>query len=368
MYNQLPPSNKYILLASFLVMILSCSKQNISPVDPEQKTASDNLVGGPVTISTWLRGAAIPAAPPNQQFPGRCGAFSFAINGKGYVGAGLPNYNGNGNDVWQYDTLTRTWSQVSDFPGKARFYSSSFVVDNNAYVCTGNIDGDFYNDVKENWQYNQQTNVWTKKAYFPGKARSSAVAGAVNGKGYVGTGAGENKNGTNDWWEYNPASDLWTQKASFPGSPKAGAAAFVAASTVGVQKIYVCAGADGVDLDGGINVVNDLWEYNPSTDNWRQRANLPAPSRAFAVGITGVDHGIVGTGYINPGSTGKLNDCWQYLQSSNTWQQLSNVPGPRWVATGFALGNTICIGTGVASPGQGSLNDFWGLTTIPLTP
>jgi N-acetylneuraminic acid mutarotase len=368
MNNQLQPSNKYFLLASFLVIILSCSKQNISPVVPEQKTASDKLVVGPISISVWLRGADVPAAPPYQQFPGRAGAFSFAINGTGYVGAGLPNSNGNGNDVWQYDTLTRTWSQVSDFPGKARFYSSSFVVDNNAYVCTGNIDGDYQQDVKENWQYNQQTNVWTKKANFPGKARSAAVAGTVNGMGYVGTGARENKNGTNDWWEYNPGSDSWTQKASLPGSPKAGAASFVATSTVGVVKIYICAGSNSVDLDGGISVFNDLWEYNPSTDKWKQRANLPASPRAFAVGISAVDHGIVGTGFANPSQFGKLNDCWQYLQSSNTWQQLPNVPGPRWLATGFALGNIPYIGTGVDDPSQGSLNDFWGLTTSPSTP
>jgi N-acetylneuraminic acid mutarotase len=363
MNNQLPPSNKYILLVSFLVVIISCSKQNISPVDPEQKTASDKLVVGPVSISIWLKGAAIPAAPPYQQFPGRAGAFSFAINGTGYVGAGLPDDNGSGNDVWQYDTLTRTWSQVSDFPGKAHFYSSSFVVGNNAYVCTGNTDGEFYNDVKENWQYNQQTNVWTKKANFPGKARSAAVAGAVNGKGYLGTGARENKNGTNDWWEYDPASDSWTQKASLPGSPKAGAASFVAASTVGVQKIYVCTGANSVDLDGGLTVSNDLWEYNPSTDNWRQRANLPASPRAFAVGISGVNNGMVGTGLVNAGQYGKLNDCWQYLQSSNTWQQLPNVPGARWAAIGFALGNTPYIGTGAPSPSGGPVNDFWGLTS-----
>ena len=363
MNNQLAPSNKYILLAFFLVMILSCSKQNISPADPEQKTASDNLVVGPIPISAWLRGAAIPAAPPYQQFPGRAGAFSFAINGTGYVGAGLANSNGNGNDVWQYDTLTRTWSQVSDFPGKARFYSSSFVVGNNAYVCTGNTDGEFYSDVKENWQYNQQTNVWTKKANFPGKARVSAVAGTANGMGYVGTGAGENKNGTNDWWEYNPASDVWTQKASLPGSPKAGAAAFVAASTVGVEKIYVCTGANSVDLPGGVNYFNDLWEYNPSTNKWRQRANLLATPRVFPVGISGVNNGIVATGITNACQYGKLNDCWQYLQSSNTWQQLPNVPGARWAAIGFALGNTPYIGTGAPSPSGGPVNDFWGLTS-----
>jgi N-acetylneuraminic acid mutarotase len=360
MHNQRPPSKKYILLVSFLVMMLSCSKQNISPVAPEQKTASDKLVVGPVSISAWLRGAAVPAADPNQQTPGRAGAFSFAINGTGYVGAGL-TYNGNGNDVWQYDTLTRTWSQVSDFPGKARYYSSSFVVNNNAYVCTGNIDGDYQQDVKENWQYNQQTNVWTKKANFPGKARSAAVAGTANGMGYVGTGARENKNGTNDWWEYNPVSDSWTQKASLPGSPKAGAASFVAASTAGVEKIYVCAGANSVDLAGAINVFNDLWEYNPSTDKWRQRANLPASARVFPVGISGVNNGIVGTGLANPSQYGILNDCWEYLQSSNTWLQLANVPVPRWAAVGFALGNTPYIGAGRTLGGP--VNDFWGLTS-----
>jgi N-acetylneuraminic acid mutarotase len=369
MYNQRLPFHKYILPATILMMILSCSKQNITPVMPEQKTASNLTVGGPPSIIAWLRGPVIPAALPNQPTTGRFGAFSFAINGKGYVGAGIPT--SNGNDVWQYDTTTRTWSQVSDFPGKARCLSSSFVIDNNAYVCTGSINTFFDQDVKENWQYNQPTNAWTKKTNFPGKARSAAVAQMVNGKGYVGTGGiaadgDPDKSGTNDWWQYDPVNDSWTQKASIPGSPRAGAASFTATSTLGVTKIYVCAGGNSVDVDGGINLYNDLWEYNPSSDSWRQRASLPGSARAFPVGITAISSGIVGTGFINPSQYGALNDCWEYFQSSNTWQQLPNIPGQRWGAMGFALGNTIYIGTGEILPGNLG-NDFWGLT-FPSTP
>ena len=215
-------------------------------------------------------------------------------------------------------------------------------------------------------------NIISKRMFGPKRPTFQAKRGVrqlparLMGRGTVGTGARENKNGTNDWWEYNPVTDLWAQKASLPGSPKAGAASFVAASTVGVVKIYVCAGANSVDLAGAINFFNDLWEYNPSTDKWRQRANLPASARVFPVGISGVNNGIVGTGLANPSQYGILNDCWQYLQSSNTWLQLANVPVPRWAAVGFALGNTPYIGAGLTL--GGSVNDFWGLTTIPLTP
>ncbi len=357
---KLPHSSARYLLSFIFLLMISCSKQNTLSTVPRQETGSEYVIQVPPSILFWGRGAVVPSAPPYQS-SGRVGAFSFAINGKGYVGAGLPAFNGNGNDVWQYDPATLTWSQVSNFPGAARYYSASFVINNDAYVCTGNTDGDFYNDVKENWQYDQTTNTWIQKTNFPGKARAAAVAGAINGMGYVGTGAGNNKVSTSDWWQYNPANDSWTQKASIPGSKKAGAAAFT--STEGGGRIYVCAGADNVDLDGGINVFRDLWEYTPSSNSWRQRANFPASARAFAVGISAMNTGIVGTGYLNPGTIG-FNDWWQYLPSSNTWHQLPSMQGTRDWAMGFAIGNTVYAGTGYNG---GGLNDFWGLT-FPSTP
>ncbi len=59
---------------------------------------------------------------------------------------------------------------------------------------------------KDFWEWDQETNTWTKKADFEGNARLGAVAVSIGDKGYIGTGL----NGYGqpyafmDLWEYDP--------------------------------------------------------------------------------------------------------------------------------------------------------------------
>jgi len=106
------------------------------------------------------------------------------------------------------------------------------------------------NDYKQDfWEYDPATNVWTKKADFPGDARLGAIGFSVGNKGYVGTGLIESSYlGLKDIWEYNPASNSWTKKPDIPQG-RSGAVGF----SIG-NKGYVDTG-----IDGG----NDFWEFTP---------------------------------------------------------------------------------------------------------
>ena len=57
-----------------------------------------------------------------------------------------------------------------------------------------------------------ERDIWTQKAAFPGTSRHLAVAMAVDGKGYFGTGY-DGTDRLNDFWEYDPVANSWTQKA-----------------------------------------------------------------------------------------------------------------------------------------------------------
>src|SRR5690242_17530130 len=61
--------------------------------------------------------------------------------------------------------------------------------------------------------------LWTQKAYFGGKAREVAIGFSIGGKGYIGTGLRHNTIGGIDFWEYDPATNIWTRKADVPGLP-----------------------------------------------------------------------------------------------------------------------------------------------------
>jgi N-acetylneuraminic acid mutarotase len=60
----------------------------------------------------------------------------------------------------------------------------------------------------------QAQDTWTQKADFGGTARYGAFAFSINGKGYLGT--GDNNNVLyKDVWEFDPLTHSWTQKADF---------------------------------------------------------------------------------------------------------------------------------------------------------
>ncbi|MCY7409984.1 MAG: hypothetical protein LH473_06910 [Chitinophagales bacterium] len=59
--------------------------------------------------------------------------------------------------------------------------------------------------------------TWIQKNDFSGYGRSDAASFIINGKGYVGTGGvPTNETYAKDIWEYEPSTDSWTQKADIP--------------------------------------------------------------------------------------------------------------------------------------------------------
>ena len=353
--------------ATLIVSIaaLACQKETgFSSGSPAGRKASTSFGPPPVLIS-WLRGPDVPVeldlAP---YFLGRVSPFAFAIGGKGYIGSGIIPTDEHtnlpdkpGKDVWEYDTITRAWTQKADWPGAAHSSMASFVIGASAYISSGStFPVEPVITVKETWQYDQSSNTWTRKGDFPGNAHSGPVGAAMNGKGYVGMGSTAANGATRDWWQYDPASDSWVQKATLPGPGRTAASAF--APPVANGSVYVCAGSRFAN--GATTFFNDLWEYRPSTDSWVQGPDLPAAGRAAAVGISLPTTGVIATGTDGNGILQTFNDCWIYSPASKTWAQSANVGGGvRCNAGGFSIGNTLYIAAGNYL--SVDKTDFWSL-------
>jgi N-acetylneuraminic acid mutarotase len=204
--------------------------------------------------------------------PSRSGAAGFAIGGKGYIGTGSDStVTPWGSDFWAYDTATGAWSQVASFGGGGRQYATGFSIGNYGYLGAGN---NVYGDQDDFWQYDPVANTWTKKANFGGGPRYSTVGFSINGKGYMGTGNDPDNVQTptfySDFWEYDTAADTWTQKADFGGGTRSLAVGF----SIGNYG-YIGTGnesiSNGIVADGQ----RDLWQYDPTSDTWTQKANMP---------------------------------------------------------------------------------------------
>ncbi|MES2565407.1 MAG: kelch repeat-containing protein [Bacteroidota bacterium] len=189
------------------------------------------------------------------------------------------------------------------------------------------------------------SDTWNVKTGI-GSPRRYAVAFNIGNKGYMGTG-GVGTAGKNDFWEYDPATNAWTQKANVPGSNRYSAIGF---SING--KGYI-----GTGTVNGSTVLNDFYEYDPSANTWTTKANFAGGTRQGAVGFTIGNKGYVGTGL----SVGVYkNDFYEYNPVNNTWTVKASLPTVRNFAAGFSIGGKGYIGTGQSSTlGTSRKNDFY---------
>lgn len=265
---------------------------------------------------------------------GRYNAVAFSIGSKGYLGTGYSSVVWH-KDFWEYDVINNVWTQKADFAGNNREQAVAFSINGKGYISTGIFSDDDGADYvyKDLWEYDPQINQWNQKKDFGGVARHDAVAFAVGGKGYVGTGTFHGF--YNDFWEYDPIIDEWKRIADFGGTGRSMAVGF----NVG-NKGYVGTGG------GSGGYYNDFWEYDPSVDLWSRKADVGGPDRQEAVGFS-----IDGKGYIGMGqgrlTNGFLRDIWQYNPTSNTWLQKTDLPDSgRSSAISFTINDTGYISTG----------------------
>jgi len=188
------------------------------------------------------------------------------IGSYGYV------YSDSGNQFWRYDPIADTWARKSDLPGLYRLFPVSFVIGNKAYfgggecyILTGTgstilFDGGFFS-------YDPSTNLWDSLTSIP-CVFYGASGFVANGKGYV-TGILD----TNSLvptispcvYEYDPVSNNWTQKANFPGKARTDATSFSIGNI----------GYFGIGDTGTGGVFKDLWQYNAYTDMWTSMDTIP---------------------------------------------------------------------------------------------
>jgi N-acetylneuraminic acid mutarotase len=193
----------------------------------------------------------------NIQKPGaRAGASGWEYNGKMYLWGGKGNsaVNSGGeaflNDLWQYDPAIKEWVWLSGshLDNAERNYGIVNVpaATNNpgarddAHTCKigdkiylfGGTNNSLGNNLSDLWEYNHTTNLWT---WIKGVTdyNASGVYGTV---GVANT-------------------------SNMPG-------ARIGASFVSLNnKLYLFGGL-GIDSFGVLGYLNDLWVFDPTTNNW----------------------------------------------------------------------------------------------------
>ncbi|HEU5289448.1 MAG TPA: hypothetical protein VFU05_02320 [Cyclobacteriaceae bacterium] len=265
------------------------------------------------------------------------GSFAFVIGTKAYVKAGK---------LWEYDYTNDAWTDKGNAPLSQATGYFAFVIDGKAYLGVGDY-ASYY--TREVWEYDPQLNKWTQKKDFPGTARGGVAGFAINGKGYF-TG-GDDSTPTPDntpngnlaeVWEYNPTLDEWIQKKDFPGGGRNGAVSFVIGNKGYIGTGYYVSKTNGL---GSGNNLQDFWEYDPTTDTWVRKSDLPGESRSDATGFSIGNKGYIGTGFGISGYSG-LNDWWEYDVAKNKWSQKKDFVNQGWDYFAFSIGQKGYLGGG----------------------
>jgi N-acetylneuraminic acid mutarotase len=420
-------------------------------------------------------------------------------------GGQSPYGNGNWdnlNDLWEFKPSTNEWTwmggsstagsnctQVNgstycgqpgvygtlgtpaagNFPGS--HYSASSWTDSGGDLwffggCGFDVNGDFgcLNDL---WEFNPSTNEWawiggSNSAHFAGvvygtletPAAGNNPGGRVSAaswtdrSGHFWLFGGRGGNDLNDLWEYNPSTNEWTwmSGSSTTGSNCAQIPGFTICGQSGMYGTLGTAapgnvpggredatnwtdrsghlwllGGNGFDASGNYGSLNDLWEFNPSTNQWAwmggsstagsnctqyygqtfcgQSGEYGTLGRPASSNTPGGRNSITswtdsngnlwlfgGSGFDSMGNYGGLNDLWEFNPSTNLWTWMGgsstigsnggqpgeygtlgtpaagNIPGGRANSTNWtdSSGNFWLFGgLGFDAIGSGFLNDLW---------
>jgi len=360
--------------------------------------SANNLPGGRSNGITWV--------DANGNF-WLFGGYGYAATGAGFL-----------NDLWMYSPTTHQWTWMG---------GSSVATDSGL----GGISGVY------------GTMGQASSTAYPGSRVYAAGWTDTNGNLWLFGGAGFDAAGTdgelNDLWKYDPLANQWmwvsgsstvpgpslgqtgdygTLGTAAPGNVPSGRE--IGAEWTDKAGNFWLFGGWGSEFNGKGDFLNDLWEFNPATDEWTWMGGSPTIAgygsygtlgtasvanypggRVYSVSWTDADGNLWlfgGNGFAGGGYGDTLNDLWEFIPTSGEWVWMGgssdgntggdpgvygtlgvpaapNTPGARDLATAWTDNHGIFWflgGTGKDSANNfGILNDLWNFQmagTLPPAP
>ncbi len=182
--------------------------------------------------------------------------------------------------------------------------------------------------------YDVATNTWSQVASLPGPREEPNGASVINGKLYV-TGGRSNVvsnnlfKATKTLFVYDPGTNRWTRKADMPQAGCAGVQGVIG----GLLYVYLPPVGGGAYCDGS-SQVGLFFRYDPSTDTWMRRAAPPSDHKEGAGQVINNRLYLAGGWKLSPCAVdGEPTFCDElsaqldvYNPTSNTWETKARLP------------------------------------------
>ena len=362
---------------------------------------------------------------------------------------------GHAQSLWTWVSGDNTANQIGVYgtkgtpaaankPGDRDSHSGWKDASGNFWIYGGwEIGNNIYNDL---WKYNPGTGQWTwisgdnttnntgvygtkgtaAATNKPGSRYGQSAWTDASGNFWIYSGYGYATSGTagllNDLWKYNPTTDQWTwvsgdntvdnngvygTKGTAAATNKPGGRYFSTGWKDASGNFWIFGGG-GYAASGGTGYLNDLFKYNPTTNQWTWVSGDNSRNNTGVYGTKGTaaaankpggryyQNGwkdasgnfwiFGGYGYPAAGVNGYLNDLFKYNPTTDQWTWVSgdntrnnagvygtkgtaaatNKPGGRYGQNALTDGSGnfwIFAGNGYDGAGnQGALNDLWAYT------
>jgi len=303
------------------------------------------LLCGNLFSQSWNQTSSFPGTP-------RDDASYFKLGTKHYIGTGREVGFGCTRDFNAFDENTLTWNASASLPvGKERQYASSCSWNGKGYLF-GGVDcaGIYQNDL---WTYDPVTDSWTELNALPSNGRAGMVQFVLNDTMYcVG---GKNASGIlNEVWAYHFSNQTWIQKNNLPSGGIWRGIAFTFQN-----KGYIGLGRNNLNNQTGHNT--EILIYQSQADTWTILPNLNLGQRSYVGhvqtdsllflfgGLTETNQILVSTERVH------LNDF--------TSDILANFPSvPRKGGITFLVQNDLYYSTGVSTDTR--FNETWKLSSV----
>lgn len=275
----------------------------------------------------------------------RRGMAAAAVNGKIYLTGGFDHHKNLGggapalSTVDVYDTRTNTWRKAASMP-TARISAKAAVFSTDIYVFGGREEmrGEYTKIVE---MYDTRTDTWVKKRDMPTR-RKGFVTAVVDGKIYIIGGSIRNKKlgkreATGIIEVYDPVTNRWEKRASMPTERE------WAKAEVVDGKVYVLGGEVSFAGPLGARLVNAIEAYNPKTNTWRKRPDIPMPKCWFETAV--VDNEIWTIGGYDPNNGFRHIDAVDvYNPIVNKWRKGQPLTVPKSTTAAVVNGTIYLLG------------------------
>jgi N-acetylneuraminic acid mutarotase len=258
---------------------------------------------------------------------GRHHPISFAIDGKGYAVTGTNSFGQTTKDVYQYDPVADSWTQLDDFPGANRSFGIGVVANGKAYLGFG-ANSQYLNDF---WSFDPSDSSWTQLASCSCSGRRHPAMITVNNKIYVGLGDDFTGN-LNDWWMYDISLNSWSQIANLPGPPRHHPFMFKASG-----ELFA-----GLGHGNNQQIYKDWYKLDTVLNTWTLMSQFPGEARVAGTQFSRNGYGYVLSGDGDDHSFMPTGEMWEYNPNSDSWAQLTPHPGEsRWAPGSFVIDDAV---------------------------